>query len=153
MRKVLLTILTCLVMSASCYAANWEWIGANADKGFSFDEDTIVFATSPDRKIVNRDVFYVWVKIVFDPAYAKRQYHRDDVAYCVDRFGFDLANNKICEKTVVFYDVNKEVIHTVKDALKWQTPIPDSAGEDLMRVLGKYARAHEAEIEQRTRGK
>lgn len=152
MRKLLLTVLALVMLSSSCLAANWEWIHSNSEKGYFFDTDSIVFDTSPDKKNVNRDKFYVWVKIVFDPAYAKKKYQRDDIAYCIDMFGFDLADNKLCEKETIYYSNEKEVLLTFKDVTKWQNTIPESIGEHLMKHTGKYVRAHTEEIEQRTRG-
>lgn len=152
MRKLLLTVVALVLMSASCFAANWEWIYSSAQKGFFFDKDSVTFDLSKDKKIVNRDKLYAWVKIVYDKEFSKQTFQRDDVEYCIDHFGFDLQNNEVCEKHVLFYDKNKNVLHEEKNVLSWQKAVPDSVGDRLLEYFAKYARAHEEEIEQRTRG-
>jgi hypothetical protein len=152
MRKTILTILALIVMSAQCVAADWVWLHSDENEGFFFDKGSIVFDISKDRKIVNRDRFYVWVKTAYDAAFAKKEFGRDDVAYSVDRFGFDAKTNSVCEKHILYYNHNKQVIYQQKDILRWQTIVPETLGESLFRHISKFVREHEAEIEQRTRG-
>jgi hypothetical protein len=150
MRKLLLTVFALVLMSASCFAANWEWIGSDEKIGVFYDKDSIVFDMSKD-KITNRDKCFVWVKLVYDKAFAQKRF-KDNTAASLEHWGFDLANNQMLEGERLYYDDSGQLIEKIKSTQKWADVIPDTYGEAVKEKVQQHVRAHEEEIEQRTRG-
>jgi hypothetical protein len=150
MRKLLLTVFALVLMSASCFAANWEWIGSDENLGVFYDTDSVRFAMSRESQIVNRDRFWVWVKFVYDEGYAARRGFPRGVKYCMTKLWLDTKQFRVCEERKLFYDTSNSLVASRMG--KWEDIIPGSAGEVIMKHIEKYVRAHEEEIEQRTRG-
>lgn len=148
MKKLLLTVFMLLVMSTSCLAANWEWVGSSPDLGIFYDKDSIVF--EKNKQIVNRDRCSVWVKIVYDKAYVQREY-KQDWAFSVERWNFDLANNRIREGERLHYNDNGRVVNRDKPSSKWNDIAPETLAELIRDRVSKYAHERTEEIEQRTR--
>lgn len=147
MRKMLLTLVILLVMSTSCLAANWEWIGSDADTGLFFDTSTITF--EKHKQTINRDKVYVWVRIVYDKEYARKQ-GNENVSYVVSKSCIDFANNKISSGKSYLYSENGRLIDTTPP-MKAEDIIPNSKGEIIAEAVDKYIRNRTEEIEQRTR--
>lgn len=148
MKKLLLTVFMLLVMSTSCLAAaDWQWACSNANLGMYFDKSTITFVKQ--KQIVNRDKVYVWVKTVFDEAYAQKT-GQENVGYTMTKVYLDFANKKIGTSKHYVYNKNGEIIETLP-AEKPEDIIPSTIGEDLANAVDSYVRTRTEEIEQRTR--
>ena len=152
MRKLLLTILALMMMSASCFAASWEWVGANPYMGLSYDKDSLVFEVSSKQNIVNRDMVKGWVKFVYDEAYAQKEMPRKDTKYVVCKFSADLVGNRILNDDYIVYNKDGKILEQGKQKKGWEHVAPDTLGEFMFNSLKKHVRAHTEEIEQRTRG-
>lgn len=157
MRKTILTILALIVMSAQCFAADWVWVESNSNFGYFYDKDSITFALSKDKKIVNRDIIYVWVKFVCDEEYVRQAYERKELNYpttkvMIGKYGYDLVRNKQQMGTLTYYDKDGKVLWQSHKTDKWTDIIPDSVSENIKSHAAKYARSRTEEIEQRTRG-
>jgi hypothetical protein len=150
MRKLLLTVLALVMLSSSCLAANWEWIASDEKIGMFYDKDSIVFDMSKD-KITNRDKCYVWVKIVYDKAFAQKRF-KDNTAASLEHWGFDLANNQMLEGERIYYDDSGLPIEKIKGAQKWVGVVPDTFAEAVKEKILRHVKVHTEEIEQRTRG-
>ena len=152
MRKILLTLTILISLSTHCLAANWGWIHSNANRGFFFDKDSIVYEISEDKKNINKDILYVWFKTVYDPAYAYKHFHRYDIVYCLNLYAFNFRNNKIRVMRTLHYTRDGETTLSYTKPTKWKPIIPDSVGEHLRDYARKYAKEHAEEIEHRTYG-
>ena len=97
MRKLILTILTLFLLTAQCFATNWKWIDSNAEQGLFFDTDSVKFLISSKTKTINHNEVVLWVKYVYDSAYAQRAFKRDDVQYSLERIAFNFQYNKVNE--------------------------------------------------------
>ena len=152
MKRLIMMIMMMMAMATSCYAASWEWIGANANYGIFFDKDSIVFDMDKKTQIVNRDKIIVWEKLIYDDAYVQRKSNNKNIKYSIHKIMFDLANNRLYEEEVYIYDKNSDLIAREQGERKWESIVPSSIGENVKTHAEKYARAHTEEIEQRTRG-
>lgn len=150
MRKLLLTVLALVMLSSSCLAANWEWICSTSDVGLFYDKNSIVFDISK-TEITNRDKCYVWVKIVYDKAFAQKRF-KDNTAFSVEHWGFDIANNQMLEGERLYYDDSGHLIDKTKSTQKWTPIVPDTFAEAVKEKILQYVKVHTEEIEQRTRG-
>jgi len=150
MRKLLLTVVALVLMSASCFAANWEWIASDANLGEFYDTESIRFDMAREQKIVNRDKFVVWVKFVYDESFVRKRGLPRGTKYSLHKMWFDVTQNRVREEQMIFY--NADNINIASEKGSWEDIIPGSAGEIIMTHVEKYVRAHEEEIEQRTRG-
>ena len=148
MRKLLLTVFMLFVMSTSCLAAaDWQWICSDANMGFFFDKNTITFVKQ--KQVVNRDKVYVWIKVIYDEAYA-RKLGGADVRYTISKAYIDFASNKMGSDKVFLYNEDGRVITTLPP-VKPEDIIPGSNGERIAKAVDDYIRTRTEEIEQRTR--
>lgn len=150
MRKLLLTVMALMMMSVSCFAASWEWVCSTPNVGIFYDKDSIVFDMSKD-KIINRDKCYVWTKLVYDKAFAQKRF-KDNTAASLEHWGFDFAKNQMLEGERLYYDDSGMEIDKVKSTQKWEAIVPSTFAEAIKEKIQQHVRAHEEEIEQRTRG-
>ena len=132
MKKLLLTVFMLLVMSTSC---------------LFFDKNSITFVKQ--KQVVDRDKVYVWVKTVFDEAYAQKT-GQGHIGYTMTKAYLDFANKKIGTSKHYIYNKEGVIIETLP-AEKPEDIIPGSIGEDLANAVDKYVRTRTEEIEQRTR--
>lgn len=150
MRKLIMVVLMLVAMTSTCMAASWEWICSTPNVGLFYDKDSIVFDMS-NTKITNRDKCYVWVKIVYDKAFAQKHF-KDNTAFSMEHWGFDLANNRMNEGEKLYYDDSGQLIDETKSTQKWEAVVPSTFAEAVKEKVKKHVRAHTEEIEQRTRG-
>lgn len=149
MRKLFLVVITLLLLSTSCFAADWEWLYSDAEEGFFFDKSSVVFRMN--GQIVDRDRIQVWIKTVLDESYATEKYSPVP-SYFIIRYEFDLANHKMRYVAGTAYNKKDEKIGNTKSDAKWKTIDKDSPGDFMLQKFLQYVPVHTEEIEQRTRG-
>lgn len=152
MRKLVLVVISLLLLSTSCFAAKWEWLGSNANMGVFVDVGSIKFDMSNTNQIINRDRVYVWVKYVYDEAYAQKNIVPPNTKYIIAHDGIDLAKNEMIFPKAVMYDKDGNSIGEDHPIYHWQPIIPDSLGAAIKDYVDQYVSKHTEEIEQRTRG-
>lgn len=152
MRKILLVMVMLLLMTSSCFAAKWEWLGSNANMGVFIDISSIKFDMSKKNQIINRDRVYVWVKYVYDEAYAQKNIEPPNTKYIIGLNGIDFAKDEMLTSKGILYDKDGNSLGEDRPVYHWQPIIPDSLGAAIKNYVEKYVSKHIEEIEQRTRG-
>ena len=152
MKKVFLILITLLLLSSSCFAAYWKWLGSNPNIGLFVDTSSIEFELSKDRKITNRDRVYVWVKYVYDDSYAQKKHYPTGTKYAVSLEGFDLLRNKSIIQKSALYNNDGDNIANYPPSQRWEPIIPDTIASLVKDYLANYVPKHVEEIEQRTKG-
>ena len=74
MKRLIMVVMMMLAMTASCYAASWEWVGSNDKNGIFYDKDSIIFEMSSKTQTVNRDRVVVWEKMIYDEAFVQKRF-------------------------------------------------------------------------------
>jgi hypothetical protein len=152
MRKLLLTVLALVMLSSSCLAANWEWAGSDEKIGMFYDVNSITFSISPNKQIVSRDRVWLWVKYVFDESFAEQVIKNRNVKFQICKVGYDFSQNKTFESKIITYHKDGHVLKEEPGRRAWVDIYPESVSDCIKSAVEKYVRAHEEEIEQRTRG-
>ena len=152
MRKLILVVISLLLLTTSCFAANWQWLGSNANMGVFVDTSSIKFDMSKTNRIINRDRIYFWVKYEYDEAYAQKNIDPPNTKYIIAHDGLDFKANEMIYPKAIMYDKDGNSIGEDNPVLHWQPIVPGSLGDSLQKYLADYVSKHVEEIEQRTQG-
>lgn len=153
MKTKLISLLTILMLMFSdiCLAADWQWTRSNANVGFFFDRETILYDMTNGQ--INKDKIYVWVRVICDDTYAQnkaRSKNHPPIKATTSKYLYNNKRNTIQRLKSYDYAKNGTLLFCSERPTPSFELVPNTLLDDTMHALKQYVQAHDEEITERT---
>lgn len=153
MKTKLISLLTILMLMFSdiCLAADWQWTKSNANFGFFFDKETILYDMTNGQ--INKDKIYVWIHVICDDTYAQnkaRSTNHPPIKSTTSKYLYNNKRNTIQRLKTYDYAKNGTLLFCSERPTPSFEPVPNTLLDDTMHALKQYVQAHDEEITERT---